>query len=260
MPAAILLLFVALLGGSDDRWEKSFPISATGDLKIKTSDANVTTTAWDKNEILVRVTAKDRKVGDGGVGIVDTQVGDNVDIKVSMPKIDFHIGLHTRPVNIEVFAPRSARLNLETRDGKIAVNGAKGDLTLKAGDGDISVQGVEGSLSATAGDGSIKGDGRFDHLRVRTGDGRVEISAVQGSTIASPWQLQTGDGRLTLRLPSNLDADVKLKTRDGHINLQLPLAVTGRVKGKSIAGRLNRGGGLVSAESGDGSIHIESSK
>jgi len=260
MPGVILMLFLALVGGvRDDKWEKTFSIHGRADLRIKTSDANIKTSSWEKNEIMIRVVAKDRKIGEGGVKITDSQSGDIVELSVSLPRIDFHMGLHRRPVNVEVFLPRLAKLNLETGDGKIDVTGNEGEMVLKAGDGDINVQAISGRLAAMTGDGSVRGDGRFDHLNIRTGDGRVELEAQPGSTVSSPWWVHTGDGSLTLRLPSALDADVKVRTRDGHIDLQIPVAISGRPGNKQVEGRINKGGGLISVESGDGSIRLEHS-
>jgi len=100
--------------------------------------------------------------------------------------------------------------------------------------------------------------GRFDVLQLGTSDGRIEARVLAGSTMASSWDLHTGDGSITLQLPENFAADVDLHTSDGHITVDLPVAVEGRLDGsKNIHGKINGGGNLLTVHTGDGSIRIE---
>jgi DUF4097 and DUF4098 domain-containing protein YvlB len=154
--------------------------------------------------------------------------------------------------------PRQGRVNLRTGDGNIELSNFKGDMDLETGDGHQEIDGADGNLRARSGDGHIRVAGRFDALQVGTGDGRVEARALAGSTMASSWDLHTGDGSVTLQLPENFAADVDLHTNDGHITVDLPVAVEGRLdESKSIHGKINGGGNLLSVHTGDGSIRIE---
>jgi DUF4097 and DUF4098 domain-containing protein YvlB len=114
-------------------------------------------------------------------------------------------------------------------------------------------------LRAHAGDGHITAAGRFDALQLTTGDGRIEARALSGSTIASSWTLHTGDGSVTLELPSTFAADVDLHTSDGHITADIPVSVDGRLSEKNIHGKINGGGNLITIHTGDGSIRLQKS-
>jgi len=136
------------------------------------------------------------------------------------------------------------------------VDGLKGDFRLATGDGSITAERVDGSLNANTGDGHIVARGRFDALRVRTGDGAVEVEARSGSKVTAPWSIETGDGRVDLRIPSDLVADLDVHTGDGDIASDLKVETSGPASKTTLRGRLNGGGLPLTVRTGDGAIHL----
>ncbi|MGZ4822184.1 MAG: hypothetical protein ACXVZM_11315, partial [Terriglobales bacterium] len=122
----------------------------------------------------------------------------------------------------------------------------------------IEVNGMDGSLKADTRDGRVTVDGRFDVLTVHTGDGRIEASVRPGSKLASGWALRTRDGRVELRLPLDIAADLDAHTGDGKIVSDFPITMSGSSSSdsRSVRGRLNGGGPILEIRTGDGSIHI----
>ena len=113
------------------------------------------------------------------------------------------------------------------------------------------------TLRVHTGDGPIRVNGRFDQVQLETGDGRIEAEARSGSKIGSGWRVHTGDGNVTLRLPSDFSADIDAHTGDGRISLDLPVTVSGAITGHSVRGKLNTGGPELYIRTGDGSIRLE---
>jgi hypothetical protein len=118
-----------------------------------------------------------------------------------------------------------------------------------------------GSLSlrvSTSGniDGSIDARGRFDRLHLTTDDGQIEVEALAGSRMASRWELHTGDGSITIRLPRDFAADLDAATGDGHIRIDLPFT-SAKFDEACVRGKLNGGGPLLTLHTDDGSIEIE---
>jgi DUF4097 and DUF4098 domain-containing protein YvlB len=274
MLLTIMMMLVTVAPAvSDDQWTKSFDVDGASKLRIETSDANIRVEPWDKGAIEVRVTTRGWQIGGKGLRITDSQNGNEVTIEVRFPSLTFSIG--NRSVDIEVHVPRESALDLHTGDGNVSINGitgnvrlrsgdgnidvrnVKGDLTADTGDGNVTIDAVDGTLHATTGDGDIDVSGRFDTLEVRTGDGRIDARALPGSKVSSNWNLQSGDGNLTLRIPDGLAAEVELHTGDGHIDLGVPLAIYGRLEQKTIHGKLNGGGAALTLRTGDGSIRLE---
>jgi DUF4097 and DUF4098 domain-containing protein YvlB len=247
---------VAVLPARADEWSKTYTLNGKPDLRIETSDANIRVTTWDQNTIEAKVITTRYKIGEGGIRVDERQTGNTVEIDVHYPHHNFNFEFGSHRVDVIVQMPREGNVNLRTGDGRIELAGLKGEMGLHSGDGSEQINGVDGKLHATTGDGSIQADGRFDELELKTGDGHVDVRASQGSQLAAGWRLETGDGSVSLRVPSNLSADVDLHTSDGHIDLDMPVSAEGSIRQNEIHGKLNGGGSLLTIRTGDGSIHL----
>jgi len=279
--------------GSPDEWTKTFNIERNAKLHVETSDANINVSSCECSTVSARITTQGWKIGADGINIVDRQTGDQIDIEVRFPRHTFEMNWRNRRVDIEIKVPHTADLDLHTGDGNVevhSINGSillrsgdgnlrlsdlqgtlkaetgdgnidmrnvRGDLTLHTGDGHIDVDGIDGSFRAETGDGRVRVSGRFDVLDLKTGDGGIEAVAAEGSKLDSNWRLNTGDGNLTLRVPSTIAADVELHTSDGSIDFNLPVMVSGRQGKREVHGQINGGGKLLSLKTGDGSIKLE---
>src|SRR5581483_2875380 len=221
-----------------DDWSKTYNISARPDLRVTTSDGNIRVDTWDKNSIDAHVSTSGWKIGEGGIKIYEHQTGDAVELEVRFPH-GITFGFNHRRVDIDIHMPREGRVALRTGDGDIRLANFKGESDIESGDGAEQLEGVDGKLRAHSGDGNIRVDGRFDALDISTGDGRIDARAAAGSTMASSWSFRSGDGNVTVQLPSSLAADVDLKTGDGHISVDLPLTMEGQLGGNSVRGKLN---------------------
>ena len=250
---------LAVLPAHADEWSKTYNVTGKPELRIETSDANIRVTTWHQNTIEAKVIPARYKIGEGGIRVEEHQTGDSVEIDVRYPHHNFNVEWGQHKVDIIVQMPREGRVNLRTGDGKIDIAGLKGEMDLHSGDGSENLEGVDGKLHASTGDGHISAHGRFDELELKTGDGHVEVRATAGSTLAAGWRLETGDGNVSLEIPSELSADVSLHTSDGHIDLDMPIVTEGKIRQNEVHGKLNGGGSLLTIRTGDGSIHLRKS-
>src|SRR5436305_2063689 len=210
--AALTLAVVSVLPAYAEEWSKTYNVSGKPNLRVETSDANIRVTTWDQNTIEAKVITAHYKIGEGGIRVEEHQTGDTVEIDVRYPHHDLNFGWSSHRVDIVIQMPREGRVNLKTGDGKIDIAGLKGEMDLHSGDGSENLDRVDGKLHASTSDGHITAQGRFDELELKTGDGHVEVRAAQGSTLATAWRLETGDGSVSLEIPSELSADVSLHT------------------------------------------------
>jgi hypothetical protein len=259
-----VLMLICFVGGwtapqaRADEWSKTYTLTGKPDLRVDTSDANIHVSTWDQNTIEARVTTTHYKIGGDGIRVEEHQTGDMVEIEVRYPHHGFGISIDGgyRRVDVDIHMPREGRVDLHTSDGKIELGSFKGEMLLRSGDGSQEIDSVDGKLRATTGDGHIRANGRFDQLDLKTGDGRVDARATAGSTLATGWRLETGDGTVTLEVPGNLSADVDLHTGDGHIDLDMPITTEGKIRQNEVHGKLNGGGNLLVIHTGDGSIRL----
>ena len=250
------LAVVAALPARADEWSKSYSLTGKPELRVETSDANIKLTTGDRNTIDAKVVTTGYKIGEGGIRIEERQNGNAVEIEVHYPHHNFNVGWSSHRVELTIQMPREGHVNLRTGDGKIEVAGLKGEMDLHTGDGSLDLESIDGKLHASTGDGHIRADGRFDELELKTGDGHIEVRANSGSSMPAGWRLESGDGGVSLELPSDFAADVDLHTSDGHIDLDMPVAAEGKLRQNEIHGKLNGGGNLLIIHTGDGSIHL----
>jgi len=237
-----------------DEWKKSFPVGATPELRIETSDADVILRAGSSSTIQARVYTSGWRIGPGDVHVFDHQTGDRVEIEVKVPALHFNLG--NRWVKIEVELPSATRTDIHTGDGNIRADGLRAPSRLASHDGNIDGDGFEGTLDASSGDGNIHVRGKFNNLALRSGDGNVEVEVERGSRMAGPWTVHTGDGNVTLRLPEDLATDLDAHTGDGHISVDLPLTAPAGMHENEVVGKLNGGGATLTVRTGDGSVHL----
>jgi DUF4097 and DUF4098 domain-containing protein YvlB len=249
---AAALACVALARGED--WNKVYSVGPGASLRVDAKDGAVTVRAWDEKSISARVTAMGWKIGPGELEIVERQTGDRVEIDLKLPSMRWNTG--RRSIQVEVQVPRETRLDIRTGDGAIRVTDVGGELRLTTGDGSITAEGgVLGSLQARTGDGRIAVRGRVNALSLHTGDGSITAEVMPGSKPSTSWRIETGDGSVTLRLPSDFSADLDVHTGDGGVTVDLPMTAERREK-QTVKGKLNGGGPVVTVRSGDGSVKV----
>lgn len=257
MSGRLLLLLVVLLAVPclADNWNKTYTVSGKPEVRIHVNDGRIAVHTASANQVQAAVNTAGWRIPDQ-VKITERQDGNRIDIEVHVPSAHFSIGM-SRSVEMKLGVPTEATLDLRTDDGRITVDGVKGDEHLSTGDGRIETTGLDGTLRAESGDGHLRLQGRFDQLDARTGDGRIDIEAASGSRAVADWVVTTRDGSIDVRLPRDFAADLYAHTGDGHVDSDFPLTVeAGRVREGSLRGRLNGGGKLLEIRSGDGSIHI----
>jgi DUF4097 and DUF4098 domain-containing protein YvlB len=265
------------------REEKRFTVSATDpvDLKIETFDGAIAIRSWDKNEVLVEIERRgpDQAAAEALV-VNQMQEGNRISIEAPSPRNERNVitvgSWQSQSVNFTVTAPRRVMLQARTADGsveardlqgtidvnsgdgRIVASNLEGDVKVHTGDGTINIDRAAGRVDADSGDGSIEIDGRLDVLTVRTGDGPVRVNAANGSTMKSDWQITTGDGRISLRLPDGFNAAVDASTGDGSVRVEGISKGTrdGDEDRSRVVGQLGSGGANLMLRSGDGSVDV----
>ena len=257
--------FLALIGlgaasapARADEWTKNYALSGKPEVRVTTNDGNVRVRTWERQEIEARVVTAGWRIADNEVRVTARQTGDRVELEVRTPRgWNWSWGDSRHSIQIELKVPREGTLQVNTRDGNIELSGVKGEMRLSTGDGKIDASGLDGRLVASTGDGHMRIEGRFDVLELKTGDGNIEARALPGSNLQAGWNIRTGDGNVTLRLPTDIQAELDAHTGDGHITLDFPVTVSGSLSRSTIRGKINGGGAILSVHTGDGSIRLE---
>jgi hypothetical protein len=268
--------------GAVAREEKRLTVSGSPELSLRTFDGSIQVRSWDRNEVLIEIERRgpDQQSAEALVVTV-TQEGNRIVVDAPPPRTrreGIHFGNWQGPsVSLSVTAPRKLTMEARSGDGSISAEDLTGTVALDSGDGSIQGSRLEGRVRAHTGDGSIQifdlageieadtGDGsielggRLDVVDVRSGDGSVRIDARDGSVMKKDWSIGTGDGSVSLRIPSNLDAEIDAHSGDGRVHVDGVDDPARRDDGDdsgTLRARLGKGGPVLRLRSGDGTINV----
>lgn len=275
--------------GVVSRETKTFKVTGIPEVQLDTFDGAIEVHSWDRPEVEVEI---ERRAMDQGlvdeISVSAEQRGNQIVVKVTGPsrrdrgqiQVGFHIGPSAR---LRVAMPRASHLTAASGDGSITVEDLDGKLTLRtsdgsvrgsrlageihvrSADGSIRMDRVEGALDLETEDGSIVLEARPSVLRARTADGTIRLRIESDTTMTGDWDVQTGDGSVTLSLPNGFNGLLDAETRDGSVRANHPAIADEQRSGdsreerrRSMKATLGSGGRTVRVRTGDGSIRIES--
>jgi len=244
---------------SAEEWSRQWNVGQDPEIRLDTGDGSVTITGVPgTSRVEARVITRGWAIGPSGVRIDDQISGGNsVSITLHIPHGMNFMNFTERSVRVELRVPETTRAHIHTSDGSIEAEHLRGPADFFTSDGSVKAHALDGSVDVHTGDGSVELRGRFDRVALRTSDGSIDFRAESGSKVTAPWRLETGDGSVSIRVPSDLAADVDIHTGDGSLHCDLPLTVTSVESEHSLRGRLNGGGPSLSIRTGDGSVKVE---
>jgi DUF4097 and DUF4098 domain-containing protein YvlB len=252
----LLLGSVGLLSfASAEELVKSWNVGSRPELRVEAGDGSIEMEGADSTSIRAKLIVDGYKIGYGGVELIEHQSGNALDLRVKEPNEHFGWGRHS--IHLQLVVPKELTGAVKTGDGSIRMSNISGKLRADTGDGSIDGVGLGGALDAHTGDGSMHLDGWFTDLRLRTGDGSIDLRAGSGSKVNMGWELNSGDGSISVKLPRDLAADLQLRTGDGHIRANVPITVNDLRNEHEVHGKLNGGGAPIIIHTGDGSITLD---
>ncbi len=280
--------------GLSARETKTFKVAGVPEIDLDTFDGAIEIHSWDRAEVEVEVEkrAMEQSLIDQ-IKVEATQQGDKIVLKVTGPsRTEFGgitLGVHISPTaRLRVAVPRASNIvarsgdgsiRAEALDGKIVLNTAdgsvtatrlSGDIQVRSGDGSIRLDKVSGKLDLETDDGSIGFEGNPSVLRLKTGDGSVRAQIDADTVMTDNWDLTTGDGSITLTLPTAFNAELDAETSDGSVRASHPLLDSDtderrggedgderRERRRVMRTKMGDGGKVLRVRTGDGTIRIE---
>jgi hypothetical protein len=145
-------------------------------------------------------------------------------------------GRHGR-VQYRVKVPQGARVEVETTNGSVRVQGTGGALRATTTNGGVEVTDAAGSVEASTTNGSIR-------------------AAFRQAPAGGIQRMSTTNGSVTLTLPADASGDFSASTVNGGISTDFPLQVSGRIGGRKLRGRLGDGPARFELRTVNGAVKI----
>ncbi|MBV9744115.1 MAG: hypothetical protein JO099_10150 [Acidobacteriia bacterium] len=181
--------------------------------------------------------------------------------------------LQTAGGDVEV-ANAGGDVHAETAGGAIRVNNAGGSVTAGTGGGSVTVGKARGTVTihemagpvqvgaaaavrCESGSGGIRVSNIGGPMRVTTAIGSIIASLLAGANFRDSF-LETGNGDVTVLIPSNFGVTIRAETDRGHVVSDFP-GIRQRTVGMQILaeGALNGGGPLLRIAGTGGTIFIK---
>jgi hypothetical protein len=174
---------------------------------------------------------------------------------------------------LTVTLPKGVRLRAITGNGDVIVARASNDVEIRSGNGDVRVTLTAGQVDVTTGNGELEIDGATGPVRASTGNGRVYVLTSSGPVTAttgngeidvrmktltgsSDMQFRTGNGAITVALPSNFNGDIDASTGHGEFRSDFEIKVIGRLNPHHVRGSIGTGGRLIRMSTGSGRLEL----
>lgn len=217
-------------------FQKTYRLASGGAINIRNVSGNITITGTDGDAITVAAikTGTDREL----VEIADMSSDNRLDLEARYPS---NCNCNA-DVRFELRVPRGASYNFDqitTASGNINVSGVRGQIRVSTASGDVEVKDVSGEVSA----------------RSASGDVEVEINSLEGT---GDMKFASASGDVHVRMPANLDADVRMSTISGTVRTDFPIEVRQPRygPGSNARGRLGSGARNLQITSASGDVSL----
>lgn len=175
-------------------------------------------------------------------------------------------------VNLEVRVPRSVHCTIEAVNGKLLIQGLRGEVSARSSNGPVAVEDVVGDVEVFTSNGKVSCQRTCGRLRARSSCGKIELADHRGAVDASTSngfihaaldrlgndgvRLSTSNGRIVLHLPEAVDADVDVHVDNGVIRNDRELHNASRAVNGRLRGTLGAGGLPIRLRCSNGSISL----
>lgn len=230
--ASVVLLAAGCAdGAADDKNpdHKSFAVKGKT-LTVDSNDSALELVAADVDEVRVTRWFSGKVVVGGDPKVTWKVDGDRLVLRVKCSGVIADCSAKHR---IEV--PTGIAVTVKDGDGSVTARGFREAVDVRTRDGSVSVRNSSGPLTLQSGDGSVRVEDASGPLTLRTRDGSIHAGGIDARRVRA----SSGDGSIRLELGVVPDL-VESETRDGSISIVLPDETPYR----------------VSAETGDGSVHV----
>jgi len=255
--AAVALAFVGLASVATavaQDFEKSYRIGAGGQLAIRNVSGNVNISGYDGDAIMVTgyKEGRDRDL----VQVEDLSSGNRVDLRVRYPEnCDCEASLR-----FQVQVPRAVSYNFDqisTASGNIEINSVKGNLRARSASGNVSVKNLAGSVDASVASGNVQVEEVVGSVSAKSASGDVEVTIARLEG-ADKMTFSSASGNVSVKLPSDLDAEVDLSSLSGSVKTDFPIEVQERERGpgRFARGRLGQGSRSLKVSSVSGNVSL----
>lgn len=237
-----------------DEWNKHFDVSGTPDLHVSGGNVPVNIQSGQGAGVEVQLETRGSKIGPSDVHIDSRREGNRIELHVVTPPMHHSFG--GTWIKVTVTVPRSSNLSVNLENGPIAVDGLDGSVRISNQNGPINIEGVNGNVDIQTENAPVTVRARLNALDLRMENGPLSLTAERGSQIGNGWHIKAENGPISIRVPTDLRADLSLHTGNGPHSFSLPLQDQ-EGDHHDVHAKLNGGGPELSIRTQNGPLSIK---
>ncbi len=193
-----------------ETFENTYPVEGVSGIEVYNFNGSVTISIWDKNEVKVYAVKK-TVLGKGELDNAKITVEKGNILRIKTEKITLNPQVS---VTYEISIPKSLEvLSIESSNGKIKIEGTKGDCYLRSSNGGITVLSHEGNINASTSNGGIDAENINGDAFLTTSNGEMKVYNIQGKV-----KLETSNGAIEAK---NIKRISGARTSNGKINVEI---------------------------------------
>jgi DUF4097 and DUF4098 domain-containing protein YvlB len=241
---------------------RTWPATGIVDFSVKTENGEVAVAATqtdtdDISAVLTRsctgADSAEAAAHIDDITVTEEVTGTAVTLDADMPNSTVrNYGAH-----FDVTMPAGIAVDLETRNGPIAVTGTMSEVKVKTTNGGIDTDGSRGELALESSNGPIAVTDHIGSADVKTSNGGVDCSLTLAEATQSA-DLETSNGPVTLELPSDAEVTFDASTTNGKVTVEGFTSVDYTTnKNTRKAGTIGGGGATVDITTTNGNVTIK---
>jgi Toastrack DUF4097 len=212
------------------------PLDPDGTFRLENTNGHVEVHTWQQPQVKIEA----EKAGSRWM-VENTRIeirgqGDRVTVDTRQPRQHWFFGSGGK-VDYHVTVPESARVEIETTNGRVRIEGAAGLVRAASTNGGVEVQDAAGTVEAS------------------TTNGGVQVG-FRSSPAAGQSRISSTNGSVTLELPADASGAFEASTVNGGIRTDFPLEVSGGIGGRRLHGRLGEGRARFELRTVNGAVRI----
>jgi hypothetical protein len=174
--------------------------------------------------------------------------------------------------DLTIHVPRGIRVQVTATNGRICLSGLRASVRLQSSNGPVRVSDVVGDVEIQTSNAKVHTECTCGSLTARSSNGKIELGEHRGSVDAATSNgticcelaglgeegvtLVTSNGRISLDLPEDTDADVDIRVDNGLIRTVREFARTAGDRSGRVKGTLGRGGVPIRLRASNGTISL----
>ena len=168
--------------------------------------------------------------------------------------------------------PRELAVQVSASNGRLRIEGLRGAVRARSANGAVRIVDVIGDVEVHTSNAKVHGQQTCGRMLARSSNGKIELEEHRGSVDAATSNgtipcklvemgkegavLATSNGRISLELPAEADADVDIRVDNGLIRCTRSLSSQSRERSGRLKGALGRGGVPIRLRASNGTISL----